>query len=169
MWRRRELFVNKDEDNSLDLTSWHFPRFLVCTCKMGRFWIFFVLLEVLSDEAELVNRARYLDLTSLWFYLRVLRENEWLSLKEGITRLWAFLKLTKLCAHELILLISLLPSADLALLFEEVARSVTDESQVQKHNDSKYTEAANLLCHCRDEMFGRGVRMFWNCIKLLFL
>lgn len=65
MWRRRELFVNKDEASSLDLTLWHFPRFLVCTCKLDRFWIFCVLLEVLSDEAELVNGARYLDLTSL--------------------------------------------------------------------------------------------------------
>lgn len=47
-----------------------------------------------------------------------------------------------------------LPPADQAFAFEEVAKNVTDESQVQKHSDSinKHTEAASRLCHCSDEM-----------------
>jgi hypothetical protein len=57
-------------------------------------------------------------------------------------RLWAFPKLTKFCAHELTLLVSLqLPPA---LPLEKVAENV-DESKVQNHNGSKCTEAANLL------------------------
>lgn len=56
-----------------------------------------------------------------------------------------------------------LPPADQAFAFEEVAKNVTDESQVQKHSDSinKHTEAASRLCHCSDEM--RCLAGEWEC------
>lgn len=56
-----------------------------------------------------------------------------------------------------------LPPADQAFAFEEVAKNVTDESQVQKHSDSinKHTEAAQPSVPLQrwNEMFGRE----WEC------
>ena len=35
MWTGREILVKRGKDNSLDASRWHFPCFLVCTCKMA--------------------------------------------------------------------------------------------------------------------------------------
>lgn len=138
-------------------------------CKKDRSGFLSVLFEVLSDEAEVEARVRHLDSASLWFSLRVLWENKRLFLGQGMTRLWAFLKLTKFCAHKLILRVTLLPPEDQALPFEEAVRGVADESQVQKQGRSKCPEAASLIRSLKrwNERFVKGVRVSRKCIIII--
>ena len=92
------------------------------------------------------DRVRHLDSLSLWIFFESPLVEQWLFLKKE-TRLWALLKFAKFCAHELTLLVTLLLPRDQALPFEKVAKRATNESKVQKQNDSEYTEAASLPYH----------------------
>lgn len=101
--------------------KWINPGFSVCLwefCQMRYRWVEFGIWIYHHQDFLWGSSGRTSD-----FFL-----------KEGKTRLCALLKLTKFCAYGLNPLVTLLPLAELALRFEGVAKSVTDESQVQKHN-----------------------------------